>query len=370
MIAMEAENKYKLLIVDDEKPNLKLLTSILSPDYTIITALNGKNAVEKAKEYKPDLVLLDILMPGMDGYETFAELRKRKDIQKTPVIFLTDTDSGKNDDKNFSVDAADYIAKPFNASIVKLRVSNQIRLMSAAAASRGKAAFLAKLNHEIRTPLNAVLGISVIQLQKESCPPDIKDAFTKIFDSGDLLLATINDIMDISRFEAGRQGLAAAQYSTAGLINDVVNLNLIKYENKQLMFILIVDDVDINLYVAKEMLSPYGLDIDLAASGKEAIKFVKNNKYDMVFMDHIMPVMDGIDTIKEIRKLGYDKLPVIALTANAVSGVKDIFLNSGFNGFISKPIGLHELDMVLKQWMLPGKTPAEASSSACSVSFH
>jgi len=112
-----------------------------------------------------------------------------------------------------------------------------------------------------------------------------------------------------------------------------------------------------NLYVAKGMLSPYGLQIDTALSGPEAIEKVKRSEYDLVFMDHMMPKMDGMETTQEIRKLGgvYEKLPIVALTANAVSGMKEMFLSNGFNGFISKPIVMRELDNVIREWLSPEK---------------
>ena len=117
--------------------------------------------------------------------------------------------------------------------------------------------------------------------------------------------------------------------------------------------VLVVDDMDMNLYVAKGMLSPYGLQIDTALSGFEAIEKIKRNEYDLVFMDHMMPKMDGLEATQEIRKLGpeYEKLPIVALTANAVSGMREMFLANGFNGFISKPIVMQELDAVLKEWL-------------------
>ena len=124
-----------------------------------------------------------------------------------------------------------------------------------------------------------------------------------------------------------------------------------------------MDDIDVNLYVAQEMLSPYELQVDTATSGFEAIEKIKNNSYNLVFMDHMMPKMDGIETTREIRKLGpeYEKIPIVALTANAISGVKEMFLSNGFNGFISKPISMKELDAILNEWILPGKVSAGAN---------
>ena len=119
-----------LLIVDDENANLKVLTYILGADYTIYTATNGASAIEKAKELRPDLILLDILMPGMDGYETLSVIKNSEDINKTPIIFITGLDSAEDEEKGLSLDAADYITKPFSAPIVKLRVRNQIQIIN------------------------------------------------------------------------------------------------------------------------------------------------------------------------------------------------------------------------------------------------
>jgi len=130
--------------------------------------------------------------------------------------------------------------------------------------------------------------------------------------------------------------------------------------------VLVVDDMDMNLYVARGMLLPYGLQIDTALSGPEAIEKVKRSEYDIVFMDHMMPKMDGIETTQEIRKLGkkFEKLPIIALTANAVSGMREMFLSSGFNDFISKPIVMQELDTILMQWIPPEKVQQHGESEA------
>jgi signal transduction histidine kinase len=115
--------------------------------------------------------------------------------------------------------------------------------------------------------------------------------------------------------------------------------------------VLVVDDMETNLYVAKGFLLPYGLAIDTALSGKEAIEKIKHGKsYDIVFMDHMMPVMDGIEAVRAIRANGYAR-PIIALTANAVTGQAEIFLANGFDGFISKPIDIRELNASLNKYV-------------------
>ncbi|MCL2767901.1 MAG: ATP-binding protein, partial [Synergistaceae bacterium] len=107
--------------------------------------------------------------------------------------------------------------------------------------------------------------------------------------------------------------------------------------------VLVVDDINTNLKVAKGLLLPYKMEIDLCGSGMEAIEAVKTKNYDLVLMDHRMPEMDGVETTDRIRGLGsmnpfYRSLPIVALTANAVSGMREMFLKSGFDDYLSKPI--------------------------------
>jgi CheY-like chemotaxis protein/HPt (histidine-containing phosphotransfer) domain-containing protein len=111
--------------------------------------------------------------------------------------------------------------------------------------------------------------------------------------------------------------------------------------------VLVVDDVQTNLYVAKGLMVPYGLHIDTATRGADAIEMIKQgNVYDVIFMDHMMPEMDGIEAVKHIRKLGY-RQPIIALTANAMVGQAEMFMENGFDGFLSKPIDIRQLNASL-----------------------
>ena len=112
---------------------------------------------------------------------------------------------------------------------------------------------------------------------------------------------------------------------------------------------LVVDDEPMNHTVAKGILGRYGMEVYIANSGPEAIEMCKNNHYDIVFMDHMMPGMDGVETMKRIRVEAAAKdLPIIALTANAVSTAREMFVREGFNGFVSKPIELPELERVMR----------------------
>ena len=121
--------------------------------------------------------------------------------------------------------------------------------------------------------------------------------------------------------------------------------------------VLVVDDNEINLLVAGELLKQYDIEADTAISGAEALRMMDAKQYDLVFMDHMMPEMDGIEVTEEIRRHPdwRASVPVVALTANAISGMMELFLSRGMNDFISKPIELDKLNRVLKTWLPPGK---------------
>ncbi|MCL2109751.1 MAG: ATP-binding protein [Oscillospiraceae bacterium] len=408
-----------------------------------------------------------------------------------------------------------------NICCVLTDVTDYVEMSNKAlAASVAKSDFLARMSHEIRTPMNAIIGITQIQLQKEEMPPEYTEALEKIYNSGNGLLGIINDILDMSKIESGKLELNPTEYDTASLINDAVQLNVVKKGSKPIDFlleiddklpakmfgdelrikqilnnllsnafkytekgtvkltvghsingenvslkfaiedtgqgmktedkdklfseeymrfntganrtiegtglglnivkrlielmrgtieveseygkgsiftvvlmqkateldvigaevverlcsfsytgnkqyqdisisrvempygkVLIVDDVETNLYVAEGLLRPYKLQIETALSGFAALENVKSGKvYDIIFMDHMMPLMDGVETLKKIREHGYKGI-IVALTANALVGNNEMFRQHGFDGFISKPIDVRRLNTALNTFV-------------------
>jgi len=119
--------KNSILIVDDERSNLLFLTRILGEKYDIYTAKDGASAIKKATELAPDLIMLDIIMPDMSGYEVLNALRKQDTTRNIPIIFITGLNSEDEEERALSYNAVDYINKPLRPNIVKLRVRNHIR---------------------------------------------------------------------------------------------------------------------------------------------------------------------------------------------------------------------------------------------------
>ncbi|MDR1733045.1 MAG: response regulator [Synergistaceae bacterium] len=126
--------------------------------------------------------------------------------------------------------------------------------------------------------------------------------------------------------------------------------------------VLLVDDNEVNLTVAAGFLSRHGIKPDTAGGGREAVELARKKQYDLIFMDHMMPCMDGVEATKAIRALegSLGSVPIIALSANAVSGAKELFLEAGMNGFLSKPIEALELNAILLRWLPPEKLLREA----------
>jgi signal transduction histidine kinase/DNA-binding response OmpR family regulator len=404
-------------------------------------------------------------------------------------------------------------------------------------ASQAKSNFLATMSHEIRTPMNAIIGISDIQLGNDTLPEDVAEDLQRIHNSGENLLAIINDILDLSKIETGKLELTPANYDMPSLINDIVQLNIVRIGSKPIEFILkieetlpanlfgdelrikqvisnilsnafkytdrgsvtlsisqiqsadgvilnfsvadtgqgmkpqdleklfsdytqfnkdanravegtglgmsitqklvnmmsgeisvesefgkgsvftikipqkinggetigkdlserlqkldfindrrsrraavlrrympygkilVVDDVETNLRVARGLLSPYGLQIDTCLNGADAIALVREAKikYDIILMDHMMPGMDGIEAVRKIRsEIGSDyakNVVIVALTANAIVGSAQMFMENGFDDFISKPVDMRQLNSMLNKYIYDKQT-AETKAEA------
>ena len=246
-----------ILIVDDTLENVNVLTSILEMEgYRIRVATSGERALAVIKLNKPDMILLDVMMPGIDGFETCRRLKSDAEVKDIPVIFITakiDVDSLKT---GFEMGAVDYVNKPIRREEVLARVNvhleNQalIRYRSELIdkleeALKIKDLFFANMSHEIRTPLSAIVGFS--ELLYEDVDNDAaKDDASKILSSGQYLLQMINDILDISKIEAEKMILNIETIVVRDLINDVTEMirPLAERKSNQLE-IHLADNIDI-----------------------------------------------------------------------------------------------------------------------------
>ena len=128
--------------------------------------------------------------------------------------------------------------------------------------------------------------------------------------------------------------------------------------------VLIVDDNMMNLKVAKGLLKPYGMDLDVALGGQQCIDMVTDRMFDLILLDHMMPQMDGMETLEKLKELRDFSTPVIALTANAMQGAKKMYEESGFDGYLSKPIKVAEIEEVLGMYLKPFESDVEEEEMA------
>lgn len=236
-----------ILVVDDLPENLHLLANALTPEgYNIRGVVNGSMALIAARSALPQLILLDINMPEMNGYEVCQKLKADPLTAEIPVIFLSAYDAVFDKVKAFRVGGVDYITKPFQIDEVIVRIENQLKFqaakqeirqlnkeleqrvkqrthelrltnqklqqeviqrkkaqLEAEKADRAKSKFLANMSHELRTPLNAILGFTQLMLRSKSLTPEDLEKLDIINQSGSHLLGLINEILEMSKIEAG-----------------------------------------------------------------------------------------------------------------------------------------------------------------------
>ncbi len=203
---------FKILAIDDEKANLKILSSLLKEDYTLMLAKSGKQGVELASKSQPDLILLDIIMPEMDGFEVLKHLQGIESCKDIPVIFITGLSAADKEEEGLALGACDYIHKPFYPPIVKARIYTHVKLIEQnkklqtlsaelELANKSKGRFLANMSHEIRTPLTSIIGYTDSILRHEIPKSQQEEALKRVSSNGQHLLGLINDILDFSKIE-------------------------------------------------------------------------------------------------------------------------------------------------------------------------
>jgi CheY-like chemotaxis protein len=230
----ETPDPSTILVVDDAPESLDLLKQVLSPDYKVRVAISGEAALKVARQTPPDIILLDVMMPGIDGYEVCRRLKAEDTFKHVPVIFITAKDEVEDEEKGFSVGAVDYITKPISPPLVKARIATHLALhhqrreleearIRAEEGSRAKAEFLAMMSHEIRTPLGGILGM-VRLLMETPLDRQQSEFLQTVHYSGEALLTIVNDLLDFSKIDAGKFTIESIPFDLHQTLESVVSL--------------------------------------------------------------------------------------------------------------------------------------------------
>lgn len=230
--------KPKILIVDDTPTNLSILEEILEEDCSISIAQSGTQALKLTEKFQPDLILLDVNMPGIDGFETCNKLKSREATRNIPVIFITARTEPEDVIQGFNEGGVDYITKPFNHSEVIARVQTHLKIQQLIRQleSRNdqlkelnelKNKFLGMASHDMRNSLSAIKGYSQILIEDlEELPKETKDRFLNfIFKSSENMFRMVNELLDVSVIESGRLKLDLHSASLQNLANHHIMIN-------------------------------------------------------------------------------------------------------------------------------------------------
>jgi len=242
----------RILAIDDTPANLLTLGAALAAEFDLQIACSGPAGLTLATQSPPDLILLDVMMPGMDGFETCRQLKAQPALKDVPVIFVTALTECDPEMQGLALGAADYITKPINVGIARQRIRNllerehlrkeveahrnllearvaertlalSIAKEAAEAANRAKSTFLANMSHELRTPMNAIIGLTYI-LTRNNTDPAQGDKLAKVSSAARHLLHLLDDVLELSRIDAERLVIEQTGFRLQNVIANVESL--------------------------------------------------------------------------------------------------------------------------------------------------
>ena len=240
-----------MLIVDDMEVERISFAEIFKDEYQILEAENGKQAMEQLEQQKVHIVLLDLCMPVMDGFEVIREMKQQDKYADIPIVAKTAIDE-KTEVKALEAGADEYIFSPCDPAIVKKRVHNLVekyilerekiraQLEKEQEMGRAKELFLARMSHELRTPINGILGISQLAHYKDA---EVREDFKKIRYQAEYLWELVNDVLDMAAIDNGKMTIRHVAFSLNEVVSEVSGLFYSQCRMKRIYFYFRVDNV-------------------------------------------------------------------------------------------------------------------------------
>lgn len=226
---METLSQCTILLVDDTEENIDVLVEILGDYYELAVAMDGESALEIAKEDLPDLILLDIMMPDMDGYEVCKRLKEAPETADIPVVFVTAKSETSDEAQGFDLGAVDYITKPISPAVVKARVKTHLALeitRKTLAEQNKELIEAAQLQeavdrisrHDLKNPLTTILSVPQLLMMDDNVDEQQKEMLGRVEQAGLTMLNMINLSLDLFKMERGTYQLTPVEVDLAGVI--------------------------------------------------------------------------------------------------------------------------------------------------------
>ena len=312
-------SEYKILIVDDVMSNVLLLKVLLTNEqFAIATASNGRQALEKVEKENPDLVLLDVMMPDMSGFEVAQHLKSNPNTADIPIIFLTALNSTADIVKGFQVGANDFISKPFNKEELIIRVTHQISLVAAKRLILSKTEELQRtiagrdklysvIAHDLRSPMGSikmVLNMLILNLPSEKIGAEMYELLTMANQTTEDVFSLLDNLLKWTKSQIGKLNVVYQDVDlvevTDGVIeifSMVASLKKIRIREMKPEKMMVNADIDMLKTVVRNLLS-------------NAIKFSKENSEVLVKMEEVdgMAVVSVQDHGCGISEEGQKKL--------------------------------------------------------------
>jgi len=232
-------SSMKILMVDDVAENIRVLSQVLRPQgYQLAVAQCGEKALKVAGHFKPDLILLDVMMPGIDGFETCRQLKACAFMAYVPVVFLTAKSDINDIVDAFDVGAVDYITKPFNHQEVCVRIRTHLQLRYSRVRlkqlNEEKNKLLGMAAHDLRNPISTIQGYSEMLLDEECDQAETQDVLRCMQQLAQDMFVLVNDLVDASSVEQGELRLLKADTCVADLVNNKVKMSLFRAKKKNI----------------------------------------------------------------------------------------------------------------------------------------
>lgn len=262
-------NEFKILVVDDVMSNIILLRALLTKEnYQIVSAVNGEQAISMLDAEKPDLILLDVMMPGMSGFDTARHIRRSPSHSEIPIIFLTALNSSSDIVLGFKNGGNDFISKPFNKEELLIRINHQLSLISAKRiiikqteelqnTINGRDKLYSVIAHDLRSPMGSmkmVLNMLTMSLKKEQIGEELYDLLNVANQTAENTFALLDNLLKWTKSQIGKLNVVYQKVNIDEIVAGIVDVFLLVAQLKEVNLVYHHPDKDLLVWADADMM--------------------------------------------------------------------------------------------------------------------